>query len=142
MLATPKPVGYERVSTDGALEIGLIGVAADLAIAACLFELLGKRGIVRTCGFFLTASEALSNFRAVLKSGIPKLRLFTEGNADGEQYLRRLEQATISFTALFSARAAAVHAGAGVSHDVAFIAGKSVADLLAVLAENPKWRPT
>lgn len=142
MLATPKPVSYEPVGTDGAIEIGLIGIAADLAISACLYEVLGVSGIIRKdTGFYLTASEALDSFRTTLDSKIPRLAALTQGVSNPSAHLKKLDAACGGFPVIFTARASAVHGGAGVSHDVAFFAGKSVADFLITLAESTKWKP-
>jgi len=141
MLATPKPVSYESVSTDGAIEIGLIGIAADLAVSACLYEVLGMTGIIRKdSGFYLTASEALDSFRNTLDSKIPRLTTLTHGVNNPAEHLKKLDAACSNFPVLFKARAFAVHGGAGVSSDVAFVAGKSVADFLLLLAESTKWK--
>ena len=141
-LATPKPLAYEREPSDGAIEMGLIGVVADLAISACLYEVLGKSGIIRKdTGFYLTAGEALSRFRETLTSSIPRLVVLTQGVPDPAAHLKKLGTACSGFTVLFTARAAAVHAGEGTSRDVAFCVGKGVADFLVVLAESPKWKP-
>ena len=59
LLSTPKPLAYKRLSTDGALEIGLAGIAAELALAACLYELYGESGIVR----FVSGGLYLHPFR-------------------------------------------------------------------------------
>jgi hypothetical protein len=142
MLSNPKPVGYERQATDGALEVGLIGVAADLAIAACLYEIYGNTGIIRAAsGLYLTASEALDRFRTALSSAIPRLGVITSGVNDPTTHLKKMENSCGGFPVVYSARAVALHAGAGTSHDVAFYAGKSVADFLALLAVSPKWKP-
>jgi hypothetical protein len=142
MLSIPKPVSYEPVSTDCAIEIGLIGIAADLAISACLYEVLGASGIIRKdSGFYLTASEALGSFRVTLNSKIPRLAALTHGIPDASGHLKKLDAACSNFPVIFTARACAVHGGAGISSDVAFVAGKSVADFLLALAESTKWRP-
>lgn len=142
MLSIPKPVGYEQNSTDGAIEMGLIGIAADLAISACLYEVLGGSGIVRKdSGFYLTAAEAIDSFRATLNSKIPRLSVLTHGVPDAAAHLKKLYGACSNFPVIFTARATAVHGGAGVSSDVAFVAGKSVADFLLALAESTKWKP-
>lgn len=142
LLAIPKPVGYEALSTDGAIEIGLIGIAADLAISACLYEVLGLSGIIRKdSGFYLSASEALDSFRETLNSKIPRLAALTHGVADASTHLKKLAAACSNFSVIFTARACAVHGGAGLSTDVAFVAGKSVADFLLALAQSTKWKP-
>ncbi len=142
LLSNPKAVGYERQSTDGALEMGLIGTAADLAISACLYEIYGHQGIIREdSGFFLTASEALSKFRRTLSSAFPRLEAISSGVKEPQQHLGRFKEACSSFAVIFTARASALHAGAGTSYDVAFFAGKSVASFLSILAESQKWKP-
>ena len=142
LLANPKPWSYEPKETDGAVEIGLMEISADLAISACLFEVLGSQGIIRKSnGFYLTAGEALDAFRKMLTSKIPRLASLTHGVTNPVAHLKRLSDASIGFGVLFTARAAAVHAGAGTSFDVAFSVGKSVADFLVLLAESPKWKP-
>ncbi len=141
-LATPKSLSYEQRDTDGAIEIGLMGIAADLAISACLYEVLGASGIKRKkSGFYVTAAEALESFRSMLTSSIPRLSALTQGVADPLAHLNSLQKASVGFGVLFTARAAAVHAGAGTSYDVAFFVGKTVADFLVLLTESPKWRP-
>lgn len=143
LLATPKTIGHEENETDGAIEIGLIGIAADLAISACLYEILGEKGIRRErTGFYLTAPEALDSFRRTLASSIPRLATLTHGVENPAAHLKKLTAACAGFPVLFTARAAAVHSGAGTSYDVAFCAGKSVADFLLALAESPKWKPS
>lgn len=142
MLSMPKSVSYEPSNTDGAIEMGLIGIAADLAISACLYEVLGSSGIVRKeSGFYLTASEALDSFRSTLNSKIPRLTVLTHGLPDPAAHLKNLDGACSNFPVVFTARASAVHGGAGVSSDVAFVAGKSVSDFLLALAESTKWKP-
>lgn len=142
LLATPRTVSFEETETDGAIEIGLIGIAADLAISACLYEVHGVPGIIRSdTGFYLSAGEALAAFRATLFTSVPRLVSLTRGVSNPTSHLRKLDSACSGFSVIFTSRAAAVHGGAGVSRDVAFCAGKSVADFLLTLAESPKWKP-
>lgn len=141
LLATPKSVSHDHDKSDGAIEIGLIGIAAELAISACLYEILGPGAIIRKdTGFYITAGEALARFREALASGIPRLSLLTQGIAQSG-HLKALDKACAGFKILFTARAAAVHAGQGASPDVAFVVGKDVASFLTLLAASPKWKP-
>lgn len=104
--------------------------------------MLGVSGIIRKdTGFYLTASEALDSFRTTLDSKIPRLAALTQGVSNPSAHLKKLDAACGGFPVIFTARASAVHGGAGVSHDVAFFAGKSVADFLITLAESTKWKP-
>ena len=142
LLSTPKSVSHEADKSDGAIELGLVGIAAELAISACLYEILGPSAIIRKdTGFYITAGEALAKFRAALASGIPRLSLLTQGIGVAADHLKRLDHACAGFRVLFTSRAAAVHAGQGASSDVVFCVGKDVAHFLELLAASPKWKP-
>ena len=141
LLSIPKPLGYERRSADGAIEIGLIGIAADLAISACVCEVAGLSALIREdSGHYLSAGQMVSEFRKLLASGSPRLSALTHGVADPTGHLRRIDAACQGFPVLFTARAAAVHGGSGTSYDVAFHVGQSVSEFLLLLAESSKWR--
>ncbi len=141
-LATPKSVSHEKDKSDGAIEIGLIGIAAELAISACLYEILGPGAIIRKdSGFYITAGEALARFREALGSGIPRLSLLTQGIGAAADHLSALDRSCAGFKILFTSRAAAVHAGQGASADVVFVVGKDVASFFELLAASPKWKP-
>lgn len=142
LLATPRSIAFERRTSDGAVEMGLIGVAAELALVACLNEVLGRQSLLRVeTGSYITAGEALSKFRATLVGSTASLVALTSGTSDPAAHLEKLHKATVGFTVILTARACALHAGAGASHDIAFSAGKTVADFLCILAESPKWKP-
>ena len=142
LLSTPRAIAYDEIDSDGAIEIGLIGIAAELAITACLYEVYGKAGIIRRdTGFYLTAGEAFASFRKMLSSTIPRLATITAGVASPQRHLKELQTACIGFPVIFTARAAAVHAASGTSRDVAFHAGRTVAGFLLCLSESPKWKP-
>lgn len=142
LLSTPKSVSHEADKSDGAIELGLIGIGAELAISACLYEILGPGAIIRKdTGFYITAGEALAKFRVTLSSGIPRLSLLTQGMASATSHLKALDHACAGFKVLFTSRAAAVHAGQGASNDVVFCVGKDVAGFFELLAASPKWKP-
>jgi len=142
LLTNPKPIGYERQSSDGALEMGLISIAADLAVGACLYEIYGPQGVIRKeTSFYLTASEAVSRLRTTLSSAIPKLETLTSGVKEPSTHLQKIGQICKGFSVLFTARAMVLHGGNGTSHDVAFYAGKNVTGFLTTLAQSPKWKP-
>ncbi|RYZ68734.1 MAG: hypothetical protein EOP09_08995 [Proteobacteria bacterium] len=134
-------MGYKREPSDGALEMGLIGTAADLAISACLVQIYGPTALIRESGFFFTAAEALASFRRTINLATPKLSVLTDGVTKATEHLKKLEAATEGFSVLFTTRATAVHAGAGVTHDVAVHAGRTVVGYLLALAEGSRWKP-
>lgn len=142
LLSTPRPISFERRPSDGAIEMGLVGVAAELTLVACLNEILGKQSLIRPdTGFYITASEALDKFRTALVGSTANLTALTSGTANPATHLTKLHKATDGFTVILTARACALHAGSGTSHDIAFAAGKTVTDFLGALAESTKWKP-
>jgi hypothetical protein len=142
LLSTPRSVSHEPDKSDGAIELGLVGIGAELAISACLYEIFGPGAIIRKeTGFYITAGEALAKFRETLGSGIPRLSLLTQGVGAAADHLEALDRACAGFKVLFTSRAAAVHAGQGASNDVVFCVGKDVAHFFELLALSPKWKP-
>lgn len=139
---TPQTNGDTEGYSEGALEIGLLGTAGELALNACLFEVLGRKGIVRdTDGFFLTASHALDRFRKLLDTRIPKVGSLTKGVQNPGRHLELLKTQSCAFSVLFTMRAAGLHGGAGVSRDVVFHSAANVSQFLLLLATSKKWAP-
>lgn len=127
---------------DGAIEIGLIGTAAELSISACLYEVLGNTGILRKQdGYYLTASEALRRFKKLLASSIPGLKPLLKGVDDEQKHLHELTNAASCYSVLFSARATGLHAGDGTSQDVLVHACSQVIQFLKILSRGSKWAP-
>lgn len=140
---TQRPTRFgENKLCGGAIEIGLIGTAAELSISACLYEVFGKTGILRKHdGFYLTASEALSRFKKLLASSIPGLTPLLSGVVDEQKHLEELIDAASCFSVLFTARATSLHAGDGTSHDVLVHACSQVVRFLKILSKGNKWSP-
>lgn len=127
---------------EGAIEVGLIGTAAELSISACLYEVLGKTGILRKQdGYYLTASEALSRFKKLLSSSIPGLKPLLIGVDDQQKHLGELSNAASGFSVLFTARATGLHAGDGTSKDVLVHTCSQVVRFLKILSKGNKWAP-
>ncbi len=140
-LAMPIPIETESMTSDYAAEIGLLGSSAELAISACLYEVLGRSGVIKSDGSYPTAAQALAEFRKLLKSGISKLSSLTKGVPDPTTHLENIQNATKTFRALFTARAGGLHAGSGVSRDVAYLVAAEIAEFLKSLSLSTKWKP-
>lgn len=141
MIQRPKIKGNPVMLSSGALEIGLVGVSAELAIAACLFEVLGESGIRRSdSGFYLTASEALSRFKSLLKKAVPKTYKFKKG-VSNESHFADLLKLSQKFKILFDLRATGLHAGCPVSEQVVLHAANDVAAFLVCLGKGSDWNP-
>ena len=140
-LAMPTCVDMDSLPSDNAAEIGLIGSAAELIISACLYEILGISGVLKSDGSYPTAAQALSDFRKLIQSGVPKLSVLTKGVTDPTTHLNNIQNATKTFRTLFTARAGGLHAGSGVSRDVAYLAAFDTSDFLNLLRNSSKWKP-
>lgn len=140
-LAIPHCEAEGTSPSDQAPEIGLIGTSAELALSACVFEVLGQAVLVKPDGRFLVAREVLDTFRKMLRSGVPRLSMLTRGIEDAIAHLEALAEATASFPVLFSSRATGLHVGSGVSRDVALAAATDVHRFLETLRKGNRWAP-
>lgn len=140
-LASPVYIDSEKLVSDNAAEIGLLGSSAELAISACLYEILGSSGVIKSDGSYPTAAQALADFRKLLQSGVPKLSVLSKGVEDPTSHLSNIEKSTKTFRAIFTARAGGLHAGSGVSRDVAYLAAFDISDFLSLLGQSSKWKP-
>lgn len=134
--------GSSNSLCDEAIAIGLIGTAAELAISACLFEVLGQNGILRKSGgHYLTAAEALDKFKRLLSASVPGITPLVAGISKKKQHLGKLHNAAACLSVLFNARASGLHAGEGVSPDVLFHTSSQVIKFMKLLSQSSKWTP-
>lgn len=100
-LATPRAAASGRQPGAGALEMGLIGVAAELALSACLIEVSGVEAVLRDGkgSMFLTAGEALAKFKELLASAAPKVGVLTAEVENPKEHLRALRTAAVHWRA-------------------------------------------
>lgn len=138
----PRPAQYERVPWEGAIPIGLVGTAGELVVAACLYQMLGKKGILRQeDGFYLTAREGLNKLKQLLKNSDSRTNILTEGVEDPTGHLEDIEKAVSPLTVLFTARAGGFHAGVGVRDEVLLASANNVGKVFDVLKKSGRWSP-
>lgn len=140
-LAIPRCEAEGSSPSDQSSEIGLIGTSAELALSACVFEVLGPSRLVKPDGRFLVAREVLDAFRKMLRSGVPRLTVLSKGVGDASAHLDALGEATRPFSVLFSARAAGFHVGSGVSREVGLATATHVREFLETLGKGDRWAP-
>lgn len=120
--------------------VGLIGTAAEQAMAAILVHVFGEDVLQVSGSQFKTAREVLSNIRDLLGNPAPRASFLTAGISQPQEHLNDLLGATSGFTVLLAERAAGLHAGSGPSREAALVAGKKVHDFLVLLGKSTRIR--
>jgi hypothetical protein len=117
--------------------IGMIGVAAELAINGCVYQVYGKRGLENENGAFKSASAIIDDFITILKTPSSRLSFLLQGISDEPAHLYNLINKAKQFRTLAKSRAGGLHAGIGPSRDIALMMAKEVSDFLTLLAYAP-----
>ena len=104
-LASPKRTELRQESASFATEIGLIGSAAELAMAACIVQALGPSALVATNGQFKTFREILAEFRSLVRLATPVSEFLTIGIADPGEHRNQLLESAKGFGILATGRA-------------------------------------
>lgn len=120
---------------------GLIGAAAEQALAAVLVQVFGEEALMSAPNQFKSAREVLRDVRALLRAPVPKASFLTTGIADAAAHRNTLHRATEGFILLISERAAGLHAGYGPARAVALAQAQKVLDFYRLLALSSRVRP-
>ena len=140
-LAAPKRTEFRQESASFAAEIGLIGSAAELAMAACIVQALGPSSLVATNGQFKTFREILSEYRSLVRLATPGSDFLTSGIGDSGEHRRKLLETIKGFAMLATGRAGGLHAGKGLVWEATVVQSDAVSELLGLLAESARIRP-
>lgn len=124
-----------------AAPVGLIGAAAEQALAAILVQVLGEEALMATSSQFKSGREVLQDVRGLLRAPVPRIAFLTIGVPDAEQHRASLLRATEGFSLLIGERAAALHAGRGPSRSVAVMQAQKLIEFLRLLAQSSRVRP-
>jgi len=128
-------------SAQFAAPAGLIGAAAEQALAAILVQVLGEEALMSAPNQFKSAREVLKDVRALLKAPVPRAVFLTFGVNDAAAHRDSLYKASEGFTLLIGERAAGLHAGRGPSRGVAMVQAQKVLDFYRLLALSSRVRP-
>ena len=140
-LGSQKRIDFRQPTAEYSIEVGLIGAAAELSMAACLIQAYGPSVIQWPSGKYKTAAQILADFRTMLKDAPANSAFITRGVQDAVQHRNELLRQTISFRRLFPVRAAALHAGRGLLHEATVVQSNDVADFLELLKKSSKISP-
>jgi hypothetical protein len=134
-------VGKYGLAASTAPSVGLLGASAELAIAGCLVQTSGTRALQRPDGMYLSAPEALDRFRATVRAASAATNFLVQGVPSPDQHRSALVEATRSFPALFIARAAALHAGRGLTRDASITVARDIGAFHELLAHSQRLSP-
>jgi hypothetical protein len=140
-LGAGKRKEFREKSAEYSIEVGLIGAAAELAMAACVVQASGPGAILWPSGQFKTAGQILEDFRDLVRNATINSAFLTSGVSDPDKHRQELLQATIGFRRLFPVRAGGLHAGRGLLHEAAVVQANSVADFLELLRASSRVSP-
>lgn len=141
-LGIPRQGAVVRVPASRyAPELGLLGIAAELAISAMYVQAAGPNAVRTSDTQYKTARQILDDFGVLLASPPHSLDFLTKGLADpaGHRaelagYCRRLKLVTTQ-------RAGAVHDGRGLAREICLSVARQVSALYQVLAKSERIQP-
>lgn len=138
-LGSDKGRRLRNSDAENAIELGLVGVAAELSMAACLIQVQGK--LIRSdSGKFPTYAEIRSRFLRLLQERVPGSNFMFAGIENIEEHHNGLINHVRCFAALGPLRAAALHGGHGLLHEAVVAKANEVSDFLAMLARSSRIR--
>ncbi|OSR68747.1 hypothetical protein BV326_03741 [Pseudomonas syringae pv. actinidiae] len=121
--------------------IGLIGAAAEQALAAILVQVRGEQAMMLSPTHFKSARQILGEVRELLRAPVPAASFLTVGVTDAHAHRALVNEATQGFSMLFTQRAAGLHAGSGVSRAVTLMQALKLHSFLGLLATSTRIRP-
>jgi hypothetical protein len=140
-LGGSKRVQFRQESAEYAIEVGLLGTAAELAMAACLVQAFGHSAIVWPSGQYKTAGVVLDEFRRLVREGAVNSHFLVQGVADAAQHRQNILDHTQSFRRLIPIRAGGLHAGRGLLHEATVVQADVVSDFLILLSLSSLIQP-
>lgn len=140
-LGAKKRTRFRQPAAEHAVEIGLIGTAAELAMASMLVQAWGPSSILWPSGLYKTAGAILDEFRKLLRDATPACDFLTQDVDNPTQHREELLKKITQFKRLIPIRGAAFHAGKGLVHEATVYQASLVSEFLEQLAESKKIRP-
>ncbi|MGU4125752.1 hypothetical protein ACVZDN_28615 [Pseudomonas aeruginosa] len=140
-IGTPSRGELRVESARYASAIGLIGAAAEQALAAIIVQVRGEQAMRLSPTQFKSARQILSDVRDLLRAPVPAASFLTAGIANAARHRELVIDATQGFSLLFTQRAAGLHAGAGVSRAVTLMQALKVHGFMKLLGHSTRIRP-
>lgn len=140
-LGATKRIHFRQSTAKYAIEIGLIGVAAELAMAACVVQALGRSAIVWPSGQYKTARQILDDFRRLGRQAIINSEFLVQGVDNPREHREAILHHSEPFRLLISCRAGGLHAGRGLLYEATVVQANMVSDFLELLAKSSRIHP-
>lgn len=140
-LGSRKRVEFRQTQAEFSIEIGLIGVAAELAMAACLCQAGGPSAIAWPSGQYKTAGVILNEFRSLVSAGLANSAFLTQDILDPTAHKALLLGKTQNFRRLIPFRAGGIHAGKGLLHEATVVQANEVSEFLVLLSKSSRIHP-
>lgn len=140
-LGAQKRVTFRQSAAEFAIEVGLIGAAAELAMASCLVQAKGSQALLWPSGQYKTAGVVLKDFRDLVSEATAASAFLTDGVPDPSSHRHSLLSASESFRRLIPLRAAGLHAGRGLLHEAVVVQANVVAEFLSLLSASRRIHP-
>jgi hypothetical protein len=122
--------------------MGLIGTAAENAMAAILVQASSAKIIQSNGTQFKTAREILAELRDVLRNpSAPRAGFLTSGISDPVAHRMKLFDCISGFSTTLTERACGLHAGSGPLRESAVVAAGRVLNFLETLKLSSRMRP-
>ena len=137
----PRRFNLREKTAETALPCGLIGVAAEMVMSACVAQVHGIKALMKDDNKFLTASEILYEFRKILREQVPKSNFLSQGVSDKKSHFQLLQDQTKPLSLIVKARALGLHSGEGYSNDICIKMANDVHTLMQTLSLSNKIRP-
>lgn len=140
-LGSDKGRPSRSTSAENAVELGLLGVAAELAMGACLTQAHGSRALSKQGSLLRTSAEIRSHFLRLLKDRAPNSGFLFSKVEDPEKHREDLVVRTQSLAVLSPLRAVALHTGQGLIHEAVVAKANEISEFLEALSKSRRIKP-
>lgn len=124
-------------------EVGLIGCSIELIMSSVLIQALGKKSIYRDyeSGKYKTASEILTDFRALLRQSSSNTLFLISGVPNPQGHINNLLDLTNRFQLIITSRANGLHNGYGLKYEIVASLFQSVSDFFQLISQSNNIKP-
>lgn len=140
-LAIPKKKHPKSFVTLYSPEIGLIGVAAELAMSSLLVQSYGMQILKADENRFKTGAQILDDFKKLINEAPPVLSFLTNGITEITEHRQKIIDKTIKFKILITARANALHNGYGLNYETTSSVANDVSEFLEIISKSTNLKP-
>lgn len=140
-LGMPERIELRSDLVKNSVTIGLIGIAAELAMDAVLVQANGRKSLLLPSGYYKSAGIIVDDFKKLIKEKNLKISFLIKDVENSEEMLEKLITKVSKFKVLMPLRASGVHAGIGISKDACVVAINDVIDFLQIISKSSRIKP-